>query len=416
MQHSSTAPTLLRKAALEATRWTRAVARPEQVAPTDPDWQVWLILSGRGWGKTRTGAEWITANAAKHPDTRWAIVAPTFADARDTCVEGVSGVRAVLDRYGLTARWNRSLGEIDLKNGSKIKLFSADEPDRLRGPQHHGAWCDEMAAWRYMETWDQLRFGLRLGQNPQTVITTTPKPNVLLRALMKRDTTHVTRGSTFDNAANLSPAALAELRERYEGTRLGRQELYGEVLDDVEGALFPLALIDKHRVTDPPELEAIVVGVDPAVTANANSDDTGIITVGRRGDHLYVLADHSLKDTPDAWARAVVQQYHASGANYVIVETNNGGDLIKQVIRTVDPTVPLKTVTATRGKYLRAEPIGAMYEQGKVHHVGVLPALEEQMSQWVPGDPKSPDRLDALVYACMSLTTRNVAPVQSFAT
>lgn len=416
MPPSSTAPPTLRKAALEAVRWRKATARPEQVAPDNP-WLVWLILSGRGWGKTRTGAEWIAENAVRQPDTRWAIVAPTFSDARDTCVEGVSGVRAVLTRYDAIARWNRSLGEIDLTNGSKIKLFSADEPDRLRGPQHHGAWCDEMAAWRYMETWDQLRFGLRLGANPQTVITTTPKPNVLLRALMKRDTTHVTRGSTFDNAANLSPAALDELRERYEGTRLGRQELYGEVLDDVEGALFPLTLIDKHRVTDHPELDSIVIGVDPAVTANTHSDDTGIITVGKGlNNHLYVLADHSLKDTPDAWARAIVQQYHDSAANYVIVETNNGGDLIKQVIRTVDPTVPLRTVTATRGKYLRAEPVAALYEQGKVHHVGVLPALEEQMSQWVPGDPKSPDRLDALVYACMNLATRTPAPVQSFAT
>jgi len=397
--------------------WEYQEARPDQIEPKT-DWLVWLIMSGRGWGKTRTGAEWVAWNAIQHPGTRWAVVAPTFSDARDTCVEGVSGLRPVLDRYDMIARWNRSLGEIDLKNKSKIKLFSADEPDRLRGPQHHGAWCDEMAAWRYMDTWDQLRFGLRLGANPQTVITTTPKPNALLRALAKRDTTQLTRGSTFDNAANLSPAALTELRERYDGTRLGRQELYGEMLDDVEGALFPLALIDKHRVTEPPELDAIVVGVDPAVTANASSDETGIITIGRaeHNGHLYVLADHTLKATPDAWARAIVDQYHAAGANYVIIETNNGGDLIKQVIRTVDPTVPLRTVTASRGKYLRAEPVGALYEQGKVHHVGVLGALEEQMSQWVPGDPKSPDRLDALVYAAMALTTRTPAPVQSFAT
>lgn len=396
--------------------WQYQMARPNQLPP-EGDWLNWLILAGRGFGKTRTGAEWVAHQALTHDRTRWAVVAPTIADARDVCVEGESGLKNVLDRYGAVVRkWNRSLGEIDLTNGSKIKLFSADEPERLRGPQHHGAWCDELAAWRYDDAWDQLRFGLRLGETPRTLVTTTPKPRPLLKRIIQNPATHITRGSTFDNAANLSAAALDEFKARYEGTRLGRQELYGEVLEDVEGALFPLSLIEQHRVTHHPDLEQIVVGVDPAVTANASSDETGIITAGRAGDQVYIIADHSLRETPDAWARRIVQQYHASSANYIIVETNNGGDLIKQVIRTVDPQVPIRTVTANRGKYIRAEPVAALYEQGKVHHVGVHAVLEEQISTWVPGDPKSPDRLDALVYAVTALTTRVPAPMQAFAT
>ena len=191
-----------------------------------------MILSGRGWGKTRTGAEWLAYQAVNNDRTRWAVVAPTFSDARDTCVEGESGLQSVLNRYRMIHRWNRSLGELDLRNGSKIKLFSAEEPERLRGPQHHGAWCDELAAWRYDDAWTQLQFGLRLGQTPQTVVTTTPKPRKLLRSLIDRDTSIVTTGSTFENADNLSPAALEELRTLYDGTRTGRQELHGELLED----------------------------------------------------------------------------------------------------------------------------------------------------------------------------------------
>lgn len=396
--------------------WEYQYARPTQLPPAG-DWQSWLILAGRGFGKTRTGAEWLAHQALTHDGTRWAVVAPTFGDARDVCMEGESGLKAVLDRYGVVAKWNRSHGELDLTNGSKIKLFSADEPERLRGPQHHGAWCDELAAWRYDDAWDQLRFGLRLGENPQTLVTTTPKPRPLVRRLLESPSTVVTRGSTFDNAANLSPAALEEFRARYDGTRLGRQELYGEVLEDVEGALFPLRLIEQHRVVAPPEaLERIVVAVDPAVTSGASSDETGIITAGIHDGHVYVLSDNSLRDTPDAWARAVVEQYHRAGADQIIIEGNQGGDLVVQVIRTVDRNVPVRKVTATRGKFLRAEPIAALYEQGRVHHVGTLAGLEDQMSSWTPDMPKSPDRLDALVWACTALTQRAPAPVQSFST
>jgi phage terminase large subunit-like protein len=389
--------------------------RKNQQSP-DGAWLTWLILSGRGWGKSRTGAEWLAWNAVRNNGTRWAVVAPTFSDARDTCVEGESGIKAVLDRYKYTAKWNRSLGEMELFNGSRIKLFSADEPERLRGPQHHGAWCDELASWRYDDAWDQLQFGLRLGENPQTVITTTPKPRGLLKRIMENPNTTITRGSTFDNAANLSASALSELKARYEGTRLGRQELYGEVLDDVEGALWTLAMIDRSRVREAPEMETVIVAIDPAVTSAATSDETGIITVGRNAGHFYVLNDRSMRATPDAWATAAVNEYHKAKADCIVVETNQGGDLIKQVIRTVDASVPVRGVTAMRGKYLRAEPVAALSEQDKVHMVGTWPDLEEQMTTWTPDSGVSPDRLDAFVHGVTFLNTRATSPVKSFNT
>jgi phage terminase large subunit-like protein len=392
--------------------------RKNQQSP-DGEWLTWLILSGRGWGKSRTGAEWLAWNAVRNNGTRWAVVAPTFSDARDTCVEGESGIKAVLDRYKYTAKWNRSLGEMELFNGSRIKLFSADEPERLRGPQHHGAWCDELASWRYDDAWDQLQFGLRLGAHPQTVVTTTPKPRPLIRKLIAREGVHVTRGSTFENAANLSASALAEFRERYEGTRLGRQELYGEVLDDVEGALWTWGVIEANRVTalpDPDTIARTVVAIDPSTTADG--DETGIVTAQLAKDgHLYVTTDASMHGSPDAWARTAVMEYERSGADCIVVEGNQGGDSWKTIIHTIAPNLPVKKVTATRGKQLRAEPVAALYEQGKVHHVGVLPTLEDQMTSWTPFDKSSPDRLDALVWACTELAFKHTAaPVRSFRT
>lgn len=377
-------------------------ARAPSQLPPDGDWLVWLIQAGRGWGKTRVGAEWIKARALEQPGTRWAVVAPTFGDARDTCVEGESGLLAVLpdDRV---ANWNRSMGELFLANGSRIKCFSADEPERLRGPQHHGAWCDELAAWRYPDAWDQLQFGLRLGDMPRTVVTTTPKPTRLVKALAERTDVHVTRGATFDNAANLSAAALAELRARYEGTRMGRQELYGELLDDVEGALWTHAMIDDHR-RPMPELVRVVTAIDPAVTSGEDSDETGIIVagIGTDGDG-YVVADRSGKFTPDAWARRAVAAHDEHQGDRVVAEVNNGGDLVELTLRAVDPSVPYRKVTASRGKRLRAEPVAALYEQGRIHHVGVFDKLEEQMLTWTPESGDSPDRLDALVWALTDL-------------
>ena len=311
----------------------------------------------------------------------------------------------ILNRYRMVKNWNRSLGELVLVNESRIKLFSAEEPERLRGPQHHGAWCDELAAWVRPETWDQLQFGLRLGATPKVVVTTTPKPTPLIRQLTARANVHVTRGSTFDNARNLSPAALLQLRDRYEGTRMGRQELYGEILDDVEGALWTNALIEETRVKEAPEITRIVVAIDPAVTTGEDSDSTGIIGVGKGVDgHAYVLHDRTTRDTPAAWARRAIQLWHDMGEIGPIVgEANQGGDLIEATIRAIEPNVPYRKINAKQGKRLRAEPIAALFEQGRVHLVGTFPELEDEMTGWLPDSGYSPDRLDAMVHAIAQL-------------
>ena len=393
--------------------WQTERARPEQLPP-EGDWVTWLYLAGRGAGKTRTAAEWIAYKAVVTRRSRWAIVAPTFADGRDTCVEGESGVLHVLNRYGAVSSWNRSQGRIRLRNGSSLQIFSGEEPERLRGPQHHGAWVDELAAFQYaQEAWDQLKFGLRLGSNPQTCVTTTPKPVPLLRTLLKETdgTVVVTRGSTFDNRKNLAPAALREFLARYEGTRIGRQELYGELLEDVDGALWTLGLIEKNRVLHTPQhIIRRVVSVDPAVTNTDHSDETGIIVCSRDGSgNAYVEADYSMRGTPNEWAHRVIAAYDERECDVVVVEVNQGGDMIAATLRTIRPTLPIKEIRASKGKRLRAEPVSSMYEQGRIHHVGVLASLETQMTSWTPDDPKSPDRLDALVHALTELMEGNSA-------
>lgn len=345
------------------------------------------------------------------PDMRAAVVAPTYADARDTCIEGESGLLAVLERYSLRRPelvWNRSLGELVLPNRSRAKLFSADEPDRLRGPQHHRAWCDELAAWKYPDAWDQLMFGLRLGQRPQAIVTTTPRPVAIVRDLIRRadDDVVLTKGSTFDNAANLAPAALAQLRERYESTRLGRQELYADLLDDVPGALWQRSWIDADRALHMPELTRVVVAVDPAVTSGENADETGIIIAGQGIDgHYYVIDDRTVRTTPLDWAGRVVAAYEDHRANEVIIETNQGGDALATLLRQIEPNLPIRQVHAKKGKRVRAEPVSALYEQHKVHHIGRLDQLEDQLCTWVPEQVESPDRMDALVYALLFLST-----------
>ena len=326
-------------------------------------------------------------------------------------IEGQSGLLAVVPPEALrggsvSSAWNRSLGELFFENGARIKCFSAEEPERLRGPQHHRAWADELGAWRYQqETWDQMQFGLRLGDQPQIVVTTTPKPTPLLRQLLTADNTYLTRGSTYDNLANLAPTMAATILAKYEGTRLGRQELYGEILEDVEGALWTAQLIDDNRVTDFPQLTRIVVAIDPAVTSGEDADETGIVVVGKGEDgHAYVLADRTIRDTPAAWARKAVQAFHDFGGIGTIVgEKNQGGDLIEMTVRSVEPGIPYKGISAKVGKRLRAEPISALYEQGRVHHVGNFRALEDQMTGWLPDSGYSPDRLDALVHAIAEL-------------
>lgn len=385
-------------------RWTHQLARPEQIPTEDNSWQTWLYLAGRGAGKTRMAAEWLAYQASSNPKTRWAIVAPTYADARDTCAEGNSGIVAILREYGTLKDYNRSIGEIFLTNGSRIKLFSGEEPERLRGPQHHGGWFDELAAFKYPEAWDQYQFGLRLGTFPQTIVTTTPKPIKLIKDLLDRNGVKVVRGSTFDNAANLAESALQEFKLRYENTRLGRQELYGEILDNVEGALWTREIIESARVASAPPLIRIVIGLDPAVTSTASSDETGIVAAGvSSNNEYYVLSDKSLRASPDAWARQAVNLYHELKADKIVAETNNGGDMVLLTLAQVDRSVATKKVTATRGKQLRAEPISALYEQGRVHHVGYFQELETQMCEWTPLSNESPDRLDALVWALTEL-------------
>jgi predicted phage terminase large subunit-like protein len=331
------------------------------------------------------------------------VIAPTYADARDTCVEGDSGLRAIIPPACIEA-WNRSLGELILVNESRFKLFAAEEPERLRGPQHHRAWCDELGAWRYAETWDQMLFGLRLGLNPQAVVTTTPRPNPLMLQLVKTAGTVITRGSTFDNAEHLAPAALAQLRERYEGTRLGRQELEAELLTDVPGAMWTRAMIDAARVKDMPEMSRVVVAIDPSGTSgNDEGDDVGIIVAGRGVDgRAYVIADETCRLSPDGWARRAITAYHRHKADRIVAERNFGGAMVESVIRAADRSVAYKEVTASRGKAVRAEPVSALYEQGRVSHVGSLDKLEDQMVLMTAGGyagEGSPDRVDALVWA-----------------
>lgn len=401
----------MNKVAAARLYWTKQKARSEQLAP-DSEWNVWLFLAGRGAGKTRTAAEEIIYRALKTDGSRWAVVAPTFADARDICVEGESGLLSVARRYGVLKErngWNRSMGEMRLTNGSLIKLYSAEEPDRLRGPQHHGAWCDELASFKYPEVFDMLKFGLRLGEHPQVIVTTTPRPTKHIKQLLKEAETGqtiVTRGTTFDNAQNLPQSFLTELIARYEGTRLGRQEMYGEVIAEVEGALWNRDNIDQHRVKEEPsDLARVVVAIDPAVTANEGSDETGIIVGGRNNQgELFVLGDYTIKASPLEWASRAVEAYDRHNADAIVVETNNGGEMIKTLIRQVRPTMNVVEVRATRGKVLRAEPIAALYEQGRCHHIGVFDKLEEQMTEWTQSDPKSPDRLDALVWAFTELS------------
>lgn len=388
-------------------------ARPEQITPKEPNkpWSLWLVLAGRGWGKTRVGAMDTVLYALSNPNSQCAVVVPTFGDLRRVAFGGVSGILKYIPESsylrGRGQGYSISNQEIRLHNGSKIMGFSATEPDRLRGPQFHRAWCDEVSSWQYPDTFDQLQFGLRLGDNPQCIVTTTPKPNELTRRLLKRTNTVITRGSTFDNAENLAESAVNQLKEKYGNTRLGRQELYAEVLDDLEGALWSYSLIENTRTNEDnlPNFTRIVVAIDPSVTNTEESDETGIVVAARgEDDKFYVLEDGSLRGSPDTWARRAVDLYYKHGADRIIAETNNGGDLVERVIKTVDRQVSYKKVHASRGKIIRAEPIAALYEQKKVFHVGSFPQLEEQMTSYVAGGRKSPDRLDALVWALTEIS------------
>lgn len=376
-------------------------SRPEQRIPPG-DWQYWLIKAGRGWGKTRTGAEavrqWVRTSQYVN------IIAPTASAARDVMVEGESGILRICSKWE-RPRYEPSKARLSWPNGATSLIFTADEPDRLRGPQSEKAWCDELAAWRYPEAWDQVKFGLRLGSNPQAVITTTPRPTQVVREIMADPKTHLTNGRTKDNEANLASTFLTAIVKQYEGTRLGRQELDGELLDDNPHALFKRSDIDVGRVTEAPQLTRIVVAVDPAATSGEESDETGIVCAGVAGDHAYVLDDASLRATPMGWARKAVLLLQDRKADRIVAEVNNGGEMVIQTIKSVDQNASTKSVTASRGKAVRAEPVAALYEQHRIHHVGCFPQLEDQMCAFDPLDPsaKSPDRMDALVWAITDL-------------
>lgn len=384
-------------------------ARSTQIEP-EGIWSTWLILAGRGWGKTRTGAETLVSYALKTPNVICGVIAPTSGDLRRVCFEGPSGILKMIPRECLLDTgnaYNKSAMEIKLWNGSIIQGYAAIEPDRLRGPQFHRIWADEMAAWRYPDAYDQMMFGLRLGQNPKLIVTTTPRPVKMVTDLLKRrdKDVYVTTGTTFDNKKHLAESALQQLREKYEGTTLGRQELYAEVLDEIEGALWKPSMIDNTRVKEIPEMQRVVVAIDPAVSNNENSDETGIIVVGKGFDNrYYILEDLSDRMSADTWANVAINAFYKYNCDRIIAEVNNGGDLVERLIRTVDKDVAYKKVHASRGKLVRAEPISALYEQEKVSHVGTFPKLEDQMCSFTLDSKSSPDRLDALVWGLTELS------------
>lgn len=395
-------------------------ARPEQ-HPPPTDWTYWLIKAGRGFGKTRVLSE-MARRWVKHYDLV-NIIGATSDDVRDILIEGESGILAICpdDERPKYIKGERKLA---WPNGAVSLLFTAEEPDRLRGKQHKKLLCDELAAWRYVESWDQAQFGLRLGNNPQAVIATTPRPIKIIKELVADPTCVVTHGTTYDNRANLAPAFYNKIIQKYEGTRLGRQELNAEIISDVVGALWTADLIDSGRVQAmPTDLIRVVVGVDPkvgsgilthedkrslkqyGVTLQESESECGIVTCAkdsRYPPHYYVIADDSLDAAPTVWASAAVKAYKTYGADRVIGEVNNGGELVEAVIRTVDEDASYRAVRASRGKLTRAEPIAALSEQGRLHLVGSFAKLEDQCCTYIPGQP-SPDRMDAMVWAVTEL-------------
>jgi phage terminase large subunit-like protein len=382
--------------------WRGFHARPDQIAPPG-DWDIWLALAGRGWGKTRTGAEWVREKVQQGA-RRIALVAETQKDLEEVMLNGESGLLAVCPPHERPQVRYKPV-RVTFPNGAVALGYNATEPNQLRGPQFDAAWCDELAKWRYArQTWDMLQFGLRLGARPQVMVTTTPLPIELIKSMLagKEGKVAVTRGKTRDNASNLAAPFLDKIEARYKGTRLGAQELDGEVLGDLPGALWTMATLDAYRLREAPTCGRVVVAVDPAVTSTDESDEHGIIVAGRDGSRGVVLEDASIRGGPNDWARRAVALYRQYAADGIVVEVNQGGDMVAHTLRTVDPNVNIIEVRATRGKHVRAEPIAALYEQGKIAHVGAFPELEMQMTQMTAagyqGDG-SPDRVDALVWA-----------------
>ena len=390
-------------------RW-RLWARPEQLAPPG-EWTTWLYMGGRGAGKTRAGAEWIRARVGSGLGRRIALVAGTAADARNVMIEGESGLLAIAPA-GDRPLFEPSKRRLTWPNGAVATLFSAEQPEALRGPQHDTAWCDELAKWKYLErAWDNLQLGLRLGRFPRQMITTTPRALAALKAIIARSDTVMTRGTSYDNRVNLAPAFFAEIIRRYEGTRFGRQEVNAELLEDVQGALWTRAMLDAARLAQgavPPQMARVVVGVDPSGTRGDDERaSVGIVAAGKGIDGLgYVLADFTCALSPAGWSRRVAEAVSAHRADCVVAEGNFGGAMVESVLATANVGARVKMVTASRGKIVRAEPIAALYEQNRVRHAGAFTALEDQLTAFTTEGyvgEGSPDRADAMIWALTEL-------------
>ena len=395
-------------------------ARGDQWPPEGTDWFVWMLKGGRGSGKTRSGAEWIRKLANTMP--RVSIIGPTWSHVRDVMVEGESGLLFTFERAGITALWEPSKRKITVpcscpvntrtkrkphKKGHIVQVFTGEEPDRLRGPVHWAVWLDEPAHIALIEdVWDMMLLGLRGGKRPLILCTTTPLPTKCMKELLKKEDTVAVTVSTYANIDNLATTFRKTVLDKYEGTRLGRQELHGEILEDVEGALWNWAWITDNRdrlgVTIE-DMERIVVGIDPSGTNSKKRDETGIIVVGRKNGHYYVFADGSDHYSPEGWAKKAWKLFDKYMADKIVAEKNYGGDMVRSTLTNARQNGPVELVTSRRGKELRAEPVSALYEQGVVHHVGIFKELEEQMTEWVPGIGDSPDRVDALVHAITAL-------------
>ncbi|MGE5369088.1 MAG: DNA-packaging protein, partial [Chloroflexota bacterium] len=387
---------------------------PPDLAANGLPWRVWLILGGRGAGKTRAGAEWVKGLALRReqfclrPIGRIALIGETAADVRDVMIEGVSGLLAVHGKRD-RPRWESSRRRIVWDSGAVAQAFSAEDPESLRGPQFDAAWCDELAKWRYArETWDMLQFGLRLGDWPRQLVTTTPRPTPLLKELIAHPATALTRALTRENAANLAPSFLETMISQYAGTRLGRQELDGELVEERKDALWTREMIESLRVKEAPSLSRIVVAVDPPASSGKRADNCGIVAAGvDASGFVYVLEDAMISAArPAQWARAAIALYHKLSADALVAEVNQGGEMVRAVLNEADPSAPVTMVRATRGKYLRAAPVAQLYEQGRVKHVGGFAPLEDEMCDFGHdglSNGRSPDRLDALVWAVTAL-------------
>ncbi len=397
-------------------------ARDKQVPPAG-DWLVWMLMAGRGFGKGRTGAEFVRGRVESGVGRRIALLAQTPADVRDDMIEGEGGILAISPPDNMP-HYEPSKRRLTWPNGARATTFSGFHPEQVRGPNIDTAWCDELASWKYArETWDNLMFTLRSGDDPRCVVTTTPKPIKLRREIRDAPTTVVTTGSTYENIENLAPSFFAAVIAKYKDTRTGRQEIYAELLEEAEGALWKRSMIDDHRVQSVPLDEKgnplfsrVVVALDLATTSGDESNETGIVAVGLgKNVEGYVWKDRSGRYTPDEWARVALALYDEVGADRMVAETNQGGEMIGHTLRTIRPSVSYKGVHASRGKQARAEPVVALYEQGRVHHVGVLAELEDQLVTWEPlsGDA-SPDRLDAVVWALVELMVTGGVPTVRF--